>query len=301
MSPYDPERLRHELRAAPAPELPDDLADAAVHESGRRRRTRIAGGAAGVAVVAAAAVFTSSWWLPGGTGPATVATPSPTASATATGTAPPSVPPTPSVAPSPSGTPSARPTSTPSGTPSGSPGGDAPTGSVPADRMIDLTGVGDLRVGMSLAEGMAAGLAIDDAEVCSPYEASEEGARRYPATWQYWTEDGLQAFAVVGDPDRPDAEAASEYVATGGVRIGDAYADVLLAFEPDVSAIGLGREDWGELAEGSLPHQGMEGRALMVGERDRAIVFIFGPSDRVDYILVTTLDVEAHLRPLPSC
>lgn len=300
MNAYDPDRLRAELNAAPAPDFADDLADRAADTAVARGRRRAAGlGVAGVAALAVVGVLAVPPLLDRGP---TSGVPAQTPSASAT------VSPTPSATPSetPSAAPSASPSPTPSGTPwaqptpSGSPTPDGTT-APPAtgDRLVTASGIGELRVGMTLAEGIAAGIATDQAQVCSQYDFSEAGNARFPAIWAYWGESGLHGFAVNGDPYSPDAAAIGEYATDRGIRIGDTLADVEAAYGADAETVTNTEQDWDAVhPEAGLPGALTDMRAVRSG--DNALVFI-AEDGAIRYIVVTTVNADGKLAGIPSC
>ncbi|WP_300077954.1 hypothetical protein [Propioniciclava sp.] len=280
MTPYDPDRLVDDLHSIPVPELTGGLAEAAVAEAGRRRARRISVAAGAAVIVVAAAVATPLWWpdrTPLGTVTAspspvpTVTTPSPTAS-------------------TPPASPTAEPSPTASGTPTRTPA------AVP-DKVVTQVGVGELQVGMTLTDGMAAGLATDQGELCGPYDVTEANSARYPSVWQSWTKDGLRSLAI-DDDHMPPADHL-DYATEQGIRIGSTLAELEAAY-PDAQPVGLGEDAWGPLAEGSLPGAGMTGEAYALENEGRALVF-FVQDDAVTALLVTTRDGDGLLVPMMSC
>lgn len=286
MNSYDPDRLRAELGAAPAPTFDDDLADRAVGMALGRRRRRVAGlSAAAVVVIAAASAVLVPPLLD--RGPIT-AVPEPSASVS------PSSDPTPSAGSEPSASSEHSASAVP-------PASAPPTGGerVSSERLVTASGIGHLQVGMTMAAGKAAGLATDQAVVCSEYDLTEEGAARYPGIWTYWTSEGLVALAVNGFPGGPEEAAAQEYATEKEIRVGDTMAEVDAAYGASAVSITGSSEFWrGGPTETGLPGGASDLRMVLDG--DRALVFV-GDEGVVRYIVVTTRDADGKLENVASC
>lgn len=297
MNAHDPQHLRAAMDAVDPVDADVAFAVRAATEGSRRtRRNRAMGVVGGLSALVVVAAATASLWLPSRNAPATMGTPSPTPSVTETRT--PSASPT----PTPSTVPSASPSSTASPTASGAPG-------VAVDRLITPHGIGEIRVGMTIEEGIALGIATDQGEICGPWQTTEEGARRYPEVWAYWT-DQLHSLAVSlkeDDPDPARREVSRTYATAEGIRVGASVADVRAAYGQRAVDWPSDAKHWVGIQDVSLPfippRDGTGPRAhdgLLVRDGDHALVFL-AQDGVVTNIIVSTVDAQGRTFVLQPC
>lgn len=188
------------------------------------------------------------------------------------------------------------PSASPSATPSPTASGTAP---VAADRLITPQGVGVLRVGMTMEEGIQLGVSTDQGEYCGPWDMSEEGFRRYPGVWAYWSGQ-LNSLAITPKPGQDESVIPGlEYATAEGIRVQDTFADVRAAYGERAVEWTSDAEHWAGIDDVSLPNvPPREGEplvpqldGLLVRDGDRALVFL-GNDGVIEYIVATSIDDE---------
>lgn len=193
-------------------------------------------------------------------------------------------------------TPIATPTPTGTATPSPSP-------TVAKQRLVTAQGVGDLQVGMTMADGKRLGIATDTADVCGPWEMTEEGSRRYPNVWAYWNAAGLQGLAVVSKTDPGQTSHAGEYATAEGIRVGATWAQVKAAY-PAAVDWPSDAQHWAGIDDVSLPFVPAKSvtplDGLLVRDGNRALVFL-GTNAVVEDLMVTTPDSQGLTRVIHGC
>lgn len=179
------------------------------------------------------------------------------------------------------------------------PSAPASTPSAAAGRLVTPQGLGELRVGMTTAEGKRLGLAT----ACGPWQLSEEGSRRYPNVWTYWTDAGLQGLAVVSKTDPGQAPRAGEYATAAGLRVAASWAQVKAAY-PEAVDWPSDATHWAGIDEASLPFVPAKGAAPLEGllVRDGAAALVFlGTGGVLENLAVTTVDGQGLARVIQGC
>ncbi len=293
----DEQRLRAAMEAVDPVDADESFARQAAHEGSRRnRRNRTLAMVGGLSAVAVVAALSTPLWLLD-RGPATIATPSPEPTVTSS--------PTPTVEPTPPPTPSPSAVATQTPSPSAVPAG------VTSERLITSQGVGVLRVGMTIEEGITLGIATDQGEMCGPWEMTEAGYERYPGVWAYWTGSGLGSLAVTSRPEMDATDVPGlEYATAEGIRVRDtldavreAYGDRAIPWKSD-------REHWASIDDLSLPSAKIRGggyqapdwelEGILVRDGDQALVFL-GRDGVVDYIMATSINGEGKTQVVHGC
>nr|NLI51068.1 hypothetical protein [Propionibacterium sp.] len=304
------DRLAASLAAVAGPPADDALIDRVVEAAERRRaRRRVLATAAGAGALAL--VLAGGVWFagrgpltavpgpvtppPAATAPSTTTPAASPSEATSTTTPQPTQPTqAPGVPVEPTPTASNVPTSSPVRTPSTGTTRPTDVGS-PGSVTVTTAGIGELRIGMTVAEGVALGIATDEDQGCVPWTLSELGMQRYPEVWTYWNSTGLKGLATK-DP---------RYVSYSGVRPGDTMARVRAVYGDRLTEVPLDADHWMTIDESALPspdapHWGLT--ALAVDEGGPALVFIPNGADpeRVEYLLVTRSE-GGRYRPIYGC
>nr|NLI49433.1 hypothetical protein [Propionibacterium sp.] len=157
--------------------------------------------------------------------------------------------------------------------------------------LVTATGVGPVRVGMTLAEGVAARIVAPGApEPCADLR-TDAFLRAFPGVATEWTPDGLRTV-LIGSKD---------YATAAGVRVGDSLADLRRAYGDRLRLVPRDLEHFENLGGRGGPLSARFGAAIpTVAGADGVLLFpLF--EGRVDHLEVVPAGEDRLLTYAGEC